>query len=193
MRDTARSEGKQIAEAIPCLVCYDAVCSVAWVTESRLASPNLVHCPSELRFLKSSVRNPMRDFRVSSMVIGVLVDKLSAVVSISVLMVLLGASTPAFQQSALVAGFLCTTFGAYVAARHARLRPVFHGAAVGLIALLISVSRFALSPLFASPDSSAAHSMTWEAIAWTSVVVAGLIGGLLAARSTSQPASNETR
>jgi len=77
-----------------------------------------------------------------------------------------------------VAGFFCTTLGAFVAGRHAKQRALAHGVAVGVVDLAISVARFALT----SQGSSAQHSLTWEAIAWSSVVAAGFAGGQLAAR-----------
>lgn len=120
----------------------------------------------------------------TSVAIGVVVDKLAAVLAIGALMALLGVASQAFQLSALAVGFACTTLGAFVAGRHARQRPLAHGVAVGVVGLAISVSRFLLTP----EGSTAAHSISWELAAWLSVVLAGVVGGRLAARPPVVPA-----
>ena len=124
----------------------------------------------------------MKGLRPLSILLGVVVDKLLAVLSIGLLMALLGPSSFAFQVLALVAGSGCTAFGAYVAGRHASARPLAHGVAVGCIALVLSVARFALTPLLASADSPPSHSLGWNVLAWLSVGVSGWLGGKLAAR-----------
>jgi len=123
----------------------------------------------------------MRRVRLTSVAIGVLVDKLAAVVLIGGLMATLGAASQAFQVAALAAGFTCTTLGAFVAGRHANQRMLAHGLAVGLVGLAISVARFFLT----SKGSAAAHSISWEMAAWSSVVLAGVAGGHLASRGSS--------
>lgn len=120
----------------------------------------------------------MRGLRFSSVAIGVLVDKLSAIVAIGALMALLGVRSDLFQIAALLAGFACTTLGAFVAARLAKTRMLAHGLAVGFVGLLISATRFLLTP----EGSSAGHSLPWELSAWLFVVLAGLAGGHLASR-----------
>lgn len=125
----------------------------------------------------------MRGLRATSILLGVIIDKLAAVVSIGLLLSILGAATSSFQVAALVAGALCTILGAFVAARQAKQRPLAHGVAVGVVGLVISVSRFVLTPVLSAPDSTAAHSVPWELTAWFTVVVAGFAGGALASGS----------
>lgn len=125
----------------------------------------------------------MRGLRITSVAIGVLVDKLAALLLIGALLALLGVASQAFQLMALAAGFGCTTLGAFVAGRHANRRMLAHGVAVGLVGLAISVTRFLLTP----GGSAAAHSVAWEVTGWFCVVVAGIAGGYLASRGAGVP------
>jgi putative membrane protein (TIGR04086 family) len=127
----------------------------------------------------------MHGVRPTSIALGVIVDKLTAVLLIGTLMALLGVASRAFQVTALIVGFACTTLGAFVAGRHAKQRMVAHGLAVGLVGLAISVTR----PLLTPEGSSATHSLPSELAAWSSVVVAGLAGGHLASRRSAAPAA----
>lgn len=135
----------------------------------------------------------MRGLRPLSVLLGVVVDKLAAIVSIGLLLSVLGTASAAFQAAALLVGALCTTLGAFVAARHAKQRLLAHGVAVGVAGLVISVARFVLAPLLAGPDSSAAHSIPWELTAWVSVLAAGFAGGALASRSVRYRAARVAR
>jgi putative membrane protein (TIGR04086 family) len=126
----------------------------------------------------------MRGVRLTSIAVGVVIDKLAAVLVIGGLMGFFGVASQAFQVTAVIAGFACTTLGAFVASRHAKQRMLAHGVAVGLVGLAISVIRFLLTP----EGSSATHSVPWELAAWSSVVVAGLAGGYLASRGSVLPA-----
>ena len=119
----------------------------------------------------------MRGIQPSSIVVGVLVDKLAAVLLIGILIAAVGPEAPFFQAAALIVGSLCTLTGGFVAARRAGVRPLLHGAAVGLVGLAISVARFALTPA-----GAASHSATWELTAWFLVVFSGLAGGFIASR-----------
>ena len=133
----------------------------------------------------------MRGLRLSSVVLGVVVDKAIAILTIGSLMAFFDATSQIFQNTALVAGFLATTVGAFVAGHHAKHRAVAHGVAVGLAAFVISFSRFALATYFSSPDSSAAHPFSWELIAWASVIAAGFAGGHIASRAIELRAAQQ--
>lgn len=131
----------------------------------------------------------MRDLRLRSVLLGVAVDKLAAVLTVGALLWRFGLESQTFQVGSLVDGFVGSTLGAYVAARHAGRRPLAHGVAVGLVGLFLSVSRFLLTPYLAAPGSPRPHSVSWEIVAWLSVVAAGFVGGVIASRRSEPHAA----
>ncbi len=120
--------------------------------------------------------------RPVSILFGVLVDKLSFIAAALALASFVDASTPAFGNLALALGLMATAGGAFVAGRHAHLRPLAHGVAVGAIAVLISFGRFLVDRVW-TPEVDPAHPLWWELLGWSGALLAGALGGALAARS----------
>ncbi len=131
----------------------------------------------------------MRGLKFTSILLGVAVDKLCAILAIGILLWRLDVASPLFQNTALLVGSLCTVLGAFVGARHAGVRPLGHGLAIGSIGLLISVSRFLASIYLATADAPRAHSIAWELTSWFLVVAAGCLGGRFAERSLESSTS----
>ncbi len=119
---------------------------------------------------------------------GVVADKLLFILAAGFLSKLVPTDAALFSALALLIGFACTTFGAFIAAHRARRMPMSHGLLVALIAFLISFTRY-LWFSFNPPDTpGAVHSFGWEVLGWILVFAAGALGGAMARlRATRHP------
>lgn len=113
-------------------------------------------------------------------------DKLGFIVLAGVLSTLLATTSFAFSGLALLAGFGCTTLGAFVAAVRASQEPLLHGLLVALVGFLISFGRFGVFSLDPPADPGAIHSLSWELLGWALVFLAGFVGGSLGSRQLAR-------
>lgn len=121
----------------------------------------------------------MRTLRPTSIIVGVLADKVLFVAAIIPIATSVGLESRAFPTIALAVGFASTFCGALLAAWHARQTYLLHGIAVGAVALLISFLRYTVNSV-RPPAAAAIHPLNWELLAWCAALLAGLVGGGLA-------------
>jgi hypothetical protein len=122
----------------------------------------------------------MRRVHPASVLLGVLVDKLTFVAIAVALASALGVSSPSFQILVMPVGFCAIGLGGFAAAWNARCEEPRHGLAVGVVGTAISFARFVVNTLWPPAEAAALHPLWWELLGWASAPVAGLIGGWLA-------------
>lgn len=127
----------------------------------------------------------LANLRPLSIFLGILSDKAFFIAAAVTRAMAVGIDSPSFALLTLGFGVLATGIGAVVAARHAGHRFVFHGLAVGVAALAISLGRFAVNSLSSLPNAGAAHPLWWELTGWTGAVLAGFAGGWVAGRGAA--------
>jgi hypothetical protein len=141
----------------------------------------------------------MRSLRPTSILLGVLVDKVTFVAGAIALAGVLGVAAPGFLSLALALGLATITLGGYVAGRHARSNPLGHGFAVGVVAVAISSGRFLVNTLWPPAEAAARHPIGWELLGWSGALAAGVLGGWLAkfvaerSSGQAQPRPGEAR
>jgi hypothetical protein len=132
--------------------------------------------------------------RPAAILIGVVVDNLATLVA-SYFLVLLFAiqllrqhggdvpdealdpvlASPEFLLASLIAGLLCTVFGAYVGARRAACFYVRHGAWIAVGSAIVGVL------LYVIPAQAESRPPMWfDMVGFTLMIPAGVAGGLLA-------------
>ena len=122
----------------------------------------------------------MPNLRPTSILLGVIVDKVTFVALAVTLVLLVGLESPRFQTLALIGGLASTLLGAFFGAWHARHTYLWHGLAVGIMGFAISFARFAVNSYSPPKQVAAVHPLSWELLGWTGVVLAGVAGGWLA-------------
>jgi hypothetical protein len=139
------------------------------------------------------------NLRPTSILLGVLVDKLTFVALAVALAFLVGVESPRFQTLALIFGLTSTLIGAFAGAWHARHTYLLHGLSVGIMAFAISFSRFVVNSFWPLPEVAAVHPLSWELLGWTGAVLVGMAGGRLAqsvapdSAAQSEPGSGDPK
>ncbi len=132
--------------------------------------------------------SPVHRIRVGSVALGVVVDKASFVILAAGLSAMLSTSSTVFSVVALLIGTLCTTLGAFVAAARAHTAFLTHGLLVAAVAFVISFARYLAFSMNPPDDPGAIHSLSWEFVGWSLLIVAGALGGSLARRRAAESA-----